>query len=383
MAAMLPGTLGTANPSEVGFSVGWSGFMLTAMSGRERDRRRCRERLETLAGATLDADEARRSAIEELRRAVGFERWCWPLTDPSSVVSTDGIGQVDFWSSLARLVALEHGDDVTSKPALLAGNSASVALSTATGGDLARSRRWRECMRAYGIGDELMTVCRDRHGCWGSVELMRDSDDAPFDHDDQRLLDELAPILGALLRRSLLRSWQAGADDGNPRAPGTLILDAELRPTGWTPSFRQWLSELPPSGPDPTTLPPAVYELGARTLAVSDAVSALPNRVRIRTSTGRWSAIEGAPLEGGEGGQVAITVRDATATEIFDMLCRAHDLTRRERQLAALVLRGLSTDQLARTLYISPYTVKDHLKAIFDLAGVRSRRELRAELTGR
>ena len=51
------------------------------------------------------------------------------------------------------------------------------------------------------FGDELMTVCCDRNGCWGSVEFMRDSDEPPFDERHVELLHELAPILGTLLRR--------------------------------------------------------------------------------------------------------------------------------------------------------------------------------------
>jgi DNA-binding CsgD family transcriptional regulator len=353
------------------------------MAQRERARNRCRERLAALADADLDADEARRTAIAELRRVVGFERWCWPLTDPDSALSTSGIGEVDFWSSLAHLVALEHGGDVTSKPGLLSGPRASVALSAATRGDLARSRRWRECLRPYGIGDELMTACRDRHGCWGTVELVRDSDDAPFDEDDEGLLDDLAPTLGTLLRRGLVRGWQAEAGEAHPRPPGTLILDSELRPTSWTRPFREWLAELPPSGPDPAALPPAVYEIGARALAPPDSDGGRPDRVRIRTPKGSWTVIEGAPLEGTDSGQVAITVRSATADEVFDILCRAHDLTRRERELVALMLRGFATDQLARALHISPYTVKDHLKAVFAKTGLRRRRELTSHLTGR
>jgi DNA-binding CsgD family transcriptional regulator len=342
---------------------------------RERARSRCRDRLEVLAGAGLDADTARREAIGELRRAVGFERWCWPLTDPDSGLSVGGIGDVDFWPVLPRLVALEHGGDVTSKPRLLAGRQPSAALSAATRGDLARSRRWRECLQPYGIGDELMTACRDRHGCWGSLELMRDAGEAPFAEEDTRLLADLAPILGALLRGGVIRA--DGAVPGDAPPPGTLILDAELRPTGWTPAFREWLAELPASG----ALPPAVYEIAAR---AGQAVG-LPNRVRIRAATGRWSVLEGAPLEGdgGVGRMMAITARAATAEEVFDVLCRAHALSRRERQLAALLLGGLSTDQLAGALFISPFTVKDHLKAIFAKTGVNSRRELISHLTGR
>jgi DNA-binding CsgD family transcriptional regulator len=350
------------------------------MAQRERARHRARERLEALAEAELDPEEARRAAIAALRPAVGFDRWCWPLTDPATALSTSGIGELDFWPSLPRLVALEEHGDVTSKPRLAVGRSASVTLSAATGGDLARSRRWRECLRPYGIGDELMAACRDRQGCWGSVELMRSSDDPVFDEADAQLLHELAPTLGTLLRRSQQQTWQAARDANRPLQPATLILDAELRPASWTPAFGAWLTELGAGG---EMLPPAVYELGARVLTPAGEATGLAASVRIRTSSGRWAVVEGAPLEGADRGHVAITIRAASSDEIFDLLCKTYGLTERERQLVAFVLDGLATKQLAEALSISPYTVQDHLKAVFAKTRVRSRRELVSHLAGR
>jgi len=113
-----------------------------------------------------------------------------------------------------------------------------------------------------------------------------------------------------------------------------------------------------------------------------DAVG-LPPSVRVRTPTGKWATIEGAPLEGADRGRVAITIRAASPDEIFDLLARTYDLTRRERQLAALILDGLATKQLADALFISPHTVQDHLKAVFAKTGVRSRGELASRLAGR
>jgi DNA-binding CsgD family transcriptional regulator len=47
------------------------------------------------------------------------------------------------------------------------------------------------------------------------------------------------------------------------------------------------------------------------------------------------------------------------------------------------MLRGASTQAIAAELYLSAYTVKDHLKSIFGKTGVRSRRDLVAHvLTG-
>jgi DNA-binding CsgD family transcriptional regulator len=205
---------------------------------------------------------------------------------------------------------------------------------------------------------------------------MRDASDRPFADEDAELLHELAPTLAGLLRRSQRRSWQGEVCEARPLAPATLILDPSLQPTSWTASFRDWSAEL-------SMLPPAVYELGARVLTPSDEASGLPAAVRIRTQTGRWATFEAATLEGAAPGHVAITIRAASADEVFDLLCMTYDLTRRERQLVALVLDGLATKQLAQAMCISHYTVQDHLKAIFGKTGLRSRRELISHLAGR
>jgi DNA-binding CsgD family transcriptional regulator len=130
-------------------------------------------------------------------------------------------------------------------------------------------------------------------------------------------------------------------------------------------------------------LPPAVYELGTRVLTPGEEAIGLPAAVRIRTQLGRLATLEAALLEGAGSGQVVVTVRAASAEEVFDLLCMTYDLTRRERQLVAFVLEGLGTKELAQGLCISPYTVQDHLKSIFGKTGVRSRRELVSRLAGR
>ena len=45
-----------------------------------------------------------------------------------------------------------------------------------------------------------------------------------------------------------------------------------------------------------------------------------------------------------------------------------------------LVLRGGSTEAIAAQPHLSVYTVKDHLKSIFDKTGVCSRRDLVAQI---
>jgi DNA-binding CsgD family transcriptional regulator len=61
---------------------------------------------------------------------------------------------------------------------------------------------------------------------------------------------------------------------------------------------------------------------------------------------------------------------------IAPLIADAYGLTKRESEITRLVLRGLSTTEVAQEVHITPNTVRDHFKSIFDKVGVRSRREL-------
>jgi DNA-binding NarL/FixJ family response regulator len=54
----------------------------------------------------------------------------------------------------------------------------------------------------------------------------------------------------------------------------------------------------------------------------------------------------------------------------------SYGLTARERVVVDLVMRGFSTAQISATLYISKYTVQEHLCSAFDKVGVRDRQAL-------
>jgi len=75
---------------------------------------------------------------------------------------------------------------------------------------------------------------------------------------------------------------------------------------------------------------------------------------------------------------VAVTVR-WLGTEIEAFRVR-HGLSRREAQVAELVLHGYRNADIAATLGITAATTKKHLTRIFDKAGIDSRGQLIARL---
>jgi DNA-binding CsgD family transcriptional regulator len=340
--------------------------------------------LEALASATLDVDALRLEAVEQLRRAIGFDLWCAPLVDPDSLIPYRPVVSDDlpFGAHLPRfLVQDQRASEINSRAMLARSRDGVCVLSAATGGDLARSARWRECAQPAGVGDELRAAVADEHGCWASFEALRGSDDPMFEAQDAQLMREAARILARRLRQV---SVGAGAADGvDAGQTGVLLMDEDLRPRGFTQAAKDWFALLNArERAEHTPLPTHVYAAVGRLLAAEAGEDPRrPPRVRVRTSDGRWAIVEAARMEGAANA-IAVTVHGATAEDVLGLVARAHGLSARERELVALVLEGLDTRQLAERMFISRYTVQDHLKSVFEKLGVHSRRELVSGMFG-
>jgi len=340
----------------------------------ERERTRCRARLERLSESTQDCESIQRDAIADLQRVIGFDRWCWPFADPDTLLPLSGLAEHDYGPNLRRALELEFsGDDFAAKDVLARRANSAGSLSSETGGDLGRSPRWDEVMRPVGIGDVAVVACRDALGCWGWIEAYRDGGDRRFEHDDLELLASVGASLGSALRRGFIAATDRHVVAPTP--PGVAVLNGDLGLVNWTATARAWIDSLPAARMFAAwnMLPAVVYPVA--TLSRSQATLTGAHALE-RSADGRFVMIEAAPLEGDDDGRLAVTIRGATPRETFDLLCRAYALTQRERNVVAAVLAGLDTRAVTTRLFISPHTVQDHLKSVFDKIGIHSRREL-------
>ena len=339
---------------------------------------RAHERIAALAGQGLDLPTLWQEATDAIASVVPhYMTPCWFTLDPASLLVTSHY-QPDLPELPAEWLAAEYHDEDFHDLASVARSEAGLStLYEATGGDPSRSPRWHANM-TMGGDQELLVALRTRTGeAWGVVGLYREPDRPQFDAGELGFLAEVAPCLAEGARRGLLIA-EASDPDG-PDAPGLVVLREDWSVDSLTPGVERWLEELPDGDWERRSrLPPSVLAVAGRALRTAERQDA-PGEVafaRVLSRGGRWMVLHGAALVAGGERRVAVIVEPAHPARITPLLMAAHGLTEREQDVTRLVLRGDSTAQIAQGLHVSPHTVQQHLKSIFEKTGVRSRREL-------
>jgi DNA-binding CsgD family transcriptional regulator len=231
------------------------------------------------------------------------------------------------------------------------------------------------------LGDELRAALIIGSKCWGFMCLHRERSGPNFTPAEAAFLAKLAPHLAEGLRTALLIG-DARATSSPSDGPGLLLLGDDLSLAAITPAAEGWLAEVANSDwPSSSELPEVVYAVAARLLALERGGSHVPPdlmpRIRLRTASGRWLVLHASRLRATDTeGQIAVIFEEARPSEIAPLIVDAYGLTKREGEITRLVLRGLSTAEVSGELHITPNTVRDHFKSIFEKVGVRSRREL-------
>jgi DNA-binding CsgD family transcriptional regulator len=346
---------------------------------------RARSELARLAAARRDNDAFRWEAAAILRRAIGFDGWCWMLADPWTGMPTRDVGENVIIEKAVRGFVRRHPDawggswDPSRKQPV-------TVTSAVTGKDLARDLAWRETFGPAGVGDHLSAWLVADGTCWARLHIHRDSSGEFFSADDAEFVAGVAPMLAARirdgLRTPLLDDGAAWRDDP-ALEPGTIIVDEELSLVAATQSAWDWIDRLGLSKPnDAEPLPGFIYAATIR-VAVSRTQQPEPPpiRVRLQAADGHWVVVRAAPLIGATDGYV-ITLEAARSEDLIPLLMRAWSLTAREREVAQLVIDGLASEDIARELFISVHTVRDHVKAIFAKIGIRRRQDLVGALAG-
>ncbi|MDP9440154.1 MAG: helix-turn-helix transcriptional regulator [Actinomycetota bacterium] len=340
-----------------------------------------------LCCAGMDGPELLGRVVERLRPAVRFEAYCASTADPASGLITHSLADETFGAKEAAVfferLYFEH--DIDLFRAMARAQAPPVLLLSETAGRPEDSPRYRELLGPLGLAHEMRGVFVAGGRMWGSMDLIRGRDSPDYAPREVALLKRIAPHLAVGLKGAALRARGGPASDTATAVPGVLTLDASGRVVQHTPAAERWLrelGELRAGWSEWEGLPQAVRSVA---LGLKRALRPLSERDRevvpqlsVRGRSGRWLTLYGSLTEPSDGraGETVIVVEPSKPEEIAWLNVAAYALTPREEEIAGLVARGLSTREISAHLFVSEYTVQNHLRGVFEKVGVRSRREL-------
>jgi DNA-binding CsgD family transcriptional regulator len=301
-------------------------------------------------------------------------RPCWFTMDPASLIVTS------HYDAAIQLppdyLTYEYSqDDAMNLSRLVRSPSGTSTIHDATGGDPSRSEGWQRFVQPFGGDQQLAVALRTRtRVAVGIVTLYRAPDSPMFTADDAAFIRSLSADLAVGAQRGLLVG--EAAEDG-PNTPVLIVLDDRWQVQSMTPGAESMLRVLPggASWRERGALPAVVLSVAGRTVAAPEGADELGS-ARVHTEDGRWVTVHGAPLMTGRERRTAIIIEPAGPDRISPLLMEVYALTEREKDVTRLVLRGESTPDIATGLFLSPQTVQQHLKSVFEKTGVHTRREL-------
>jgi DNA-binding CsgD family transcriptional regulator len=356
---------------------------VASSSGRHRD-----ELIER-ASAAHSVRDLFAGASERLRRLVPFDSAVWLATDPATNLPTTPV-RAENMSHVCRdgeecMRIWEHEflvEDVNLYSELARAPVPVGALRATTADRPARSARFREFLAPGGVGDELRLVLRADGDPWAAVGLFRERGRPAFSAEESELVAGLSGPLGLAVREhTRAEAEPAVTEDGV--GPGLMLFSPDGELQSVNDDALAWLEELLPSRGEECErfglkLPMVVAATLARARAIAEERDHRSARARVRTAAGRWIVCHASCLRGADGtvGDTALVLEPAQAAEIAPMIIQAYGLTEREREITGLISLGFGTAEIADRLYLSPHTVRDYVKAIFDKVGVSSRGEL-------
>ena len=308
---------------------------------------------------------------KRLRPVLGHEAGAWLVTDPDTVLFTDGY--VEGFAEETCHPWFHHElqvPDVATFAELARSREPVAVLSRVADGGVTSSARWRGVLEPSGFGREVRVVFREGATTWGVASVHRSTGAPDFTREDARLLASLSSVVARGLRQLVVRRQVACADlDG----PGLLLVGPDRIARAATPTGERWLEAL--GAPHGALRHPWLHTLGV--LATSGTASR--RRVRVRAEDGRWVTLHAERMDD-PASLFAVIVEPSRPSDIAGLVALAYGLSSRELELVQALARGESTGAMADRLCISVHTVRHHLKSVFDKTGVGSRSELLARL---
>ncbi|MGG0821980.1 helix-turn-helix transcriptional regulator [Paenibacillus turicensis] len=320
----------------------------------------------------------REDILKQIKKHIPFDAYCFSLIDPYRLLSSGAVTHEGIELIHDSLFSNEYQvNDYNQFIDLMMENRPVASLYETTHGQPEVSERYRTILEPAGFIDELRVVFMDEGKCWGQLALFRSKTQVHFKPDEIKWLYSILSSTTASLKQFYLQGVEKDWSHA-PSETGIMMLSEQLELIGANETALELLEQLRAEeqivGP---TLPRSIRVLCKSSHGEEKANSPSRSNLLVYVPTGFYVSIEANALLNYEGKlQFAISFQKATANDLIPLLSDAYHLSLREREVLTHILRGSSTKEISQALYISPYTVQDHLKSIFTKTKVTTRREL-------
>ncbi len=345
------------------------------------------DEITVLAARGLPRQEYFAELNPRLRRVVASDSMCWHTLDPHTRLMTSdspdefvatGVFTSETVGAAGELMARSEYliDDVNRFADVAARRTPVGILDQVTRGRPERSARYRDLLVPAGIPHELRAAFLIRGRVWGAVHVARLEGSAPFTDADAAAMARVSGAIASGIRASL--RFDAARRGSGFDAPGLIVLGPDDDVELITPAAHPLLDEVRSDATSAASgLPAAVVGLAGFTRRAGSNQAAGGNVVTVPGVDG-WITLHASLPD--TTGRVAIVVERAVSRQSATLRLEVHGATAREREVATLLARGLSMFEIASALVVSPHTVQDHVKRLYEKVGVSTRQEFVARV---
>jgi DNA-binding NarL/FixJ family response regulator len=351
------------------------------------------QQVRQLASRTLLPEPLGTRLLEALCKAIPSDIQILLGVDPASrlfnrLLAMEERHASGFWHWLEHIYLVREPNVGTTFPSMMQARLSAVVLhdriETCWGvpPDLFHPLSAPEFTRCYHeIGSPTRGMLRAFFAVDGqyiaALDMHRLEEHPSFQPTDLAFVRLIAPLIGRVLRSAFDRERANTIVDltspemTSPEMTGVLILSPTKTVTMATPAALAWMdllraNERLKGAHLPTAVASAVASLSPH------VPEQLPHTVLVATPTGPLR-IEASLAS--EDGSLAVTLVPQQSRLPLEVPV-SWPLTRQERQVCELLLRGQRNRQIAAALVVSENTVESHCAHVYEKLGVQNRREL-------
>ncbi len=329
----------------------------------------------------FDSAELRERVGDRLMRHLGGSSYCFGATDPSTAlpvhsvsVGLDPSAMEVFYALVLATPSLDFGPWV-------AGGRRVARLEDLVD-DVERDPYMTEILRPSGLRHDIQMSCSAGGWSWGHLCLRRRAGDPSFAAHEVRFLEALTPHITTGLRVSATRTAQAAV---SASTTGVVVIAPDGR-VELANGVAERLFRQPVSG-DRHSFLTGVNIMTTRLEATlgRGETPALEPLLLVDEATQTTYRLRAERAMGADGRtRGLVLIEPASSAEPADQLklLSQFGLSRRECEVAVAAVRGRTTSEIAADLVVSPHTVADHLRKVYDKVGVSSRQQLALRLLG-